>query len=134
MGQGGFREGKIVISGGRMAHRNDLMRNGAQYDARGNFFYVPEEELQNFLRRFTLRDMGSLAQPMEKGETYAFGPSGQKYNFRYRVVPLDELIESQRTPLTRTPNTRVSYSRATATAALTGTRCIRLPGTWTNGF
>lgn len=39
-------------------------------------------------------NVGQLAQAMPRGETYAYGPSGQRYTFRYRVVPLDELIQS----------------------------------------
>jgi hypothetical protein len=94
VGHGGYREGKIVVDGAKMAHKDAVMRNGAQYDSRGNYFFVPEEKLLDFLKRFQLRESGGLAQSMQPGETYAFGPSGERYQFRYRVVSLDDLIQS----------------------------------------
>jgi diguanylate cyclase (GGDEF)-like protein len=106
--KGSFRENKIVVDGARMVHKDAVMRNGALYDARGNFFYVPEEKVPDFLKRFPLREAGGLAQSMNPGETYAFGPSGERYQFRYRVVPLDELVQSHLD--TFDPNPRYPFS------------------------
>ena len=55
MGRGGAREGKIVIDGAKMKDRDALMGNGASFSAVGNFFYVTEESLQQFLKRFPIR-------------------------------------------------------------------------------
>ena len=56
MGRGGLREGKIVIDYARMKDRETLGNAGAAYDARGNFFFVPEDKLDYFLNRFPIRN------------------------------------------------------------------------------
>jgi hypothetical protein len=73
MGKGGAREGKIIVEGGRMAHRDALMRNGARYDGRG-FWFVPEERLQDFLKRFPLRT--ETETPKEGEALYDQGETG----------------------------------------------------------
>lgn len=57
LGSGGYRTGMIVIEGAKMAQRDALLNNGAKFDARGTFFYVEAEKLQDFLKRFPIRDV-----------------------------------------------------------------------------
>jgi hypothetical protein len=52
-----------------MSQRVELMDNGAVYDARGQFFYVPEENLQRFLKRFPINNDRPLAQMAETPNT-----------------------------------------------------------------
>jgi len=55
MGRGGSREGKIVVDNARIRDKDVLMNNGASYSAIGNFFFVGEDSLQAFLKRFPIK-------------------------------------------------------------------------------
>ena len=57
LGSGGYRSGLIVVEGAKLSQRDALMTNGAIYDARGSFFHVEPEKLQEFLKRFPIRDV-----------------------------------------------------------------------------
>jgi hypothetical protein len=56
MGRGGAREDKIVIDNARLKDKDALMKNGAAYNATGNFFYVSEANVDQFLKRFPIRN------------------------------------------------------------------------------
>lgn len=99
LGQSGFKADKIVIDGAKMANKDALMNNGASYDARGMFFFVPEGNLPEFLKRFPIRNedgggANTLFQEAPQGMTFAYGADNQRYDFRWRVSELDDLIPS----------------------------------------
>ncbi len=95
MGGGKYRMGKIVIDGPRNSHLETLMNNGAAYSPGGTFFYVPEDKLTEFLRRFPIdNDRQGLAQPMPGGADIMYGPDGSRYQVQYKVVPLADLVAS----------------------------------------
>lgn len=56
VGKAGFRAGLVIVDGAKMNQRDALMGNGARFDARGTFFFVPDENLQAFLKRFPIRN------------------------------------------------------------------------------
>lgn len=58
------KDGKITIDGARMKDRDALMKNGAAYNATGNFFYVPEDNLEQFFKRFPIRTEDEPPTPM----------------------------------------------------------------------
>jgi hypothetical protein len=63
MGRGGAREDKIVIDNARLKDKDALMKNGAAYNATGNFFYVPEANVDQFLKRFPIRNEETANPP-----------------------------------------------------------------------
>jgi hypothetical protein len=54
LGRGGSREGKIVVDGARLKNKNAVMNNGAAFNPIGNFFYIPEEKIAQFFKRFPI--------------------------------------------------------------------------------
>lgn len=54
LGRGGSRENKIVVEGARMKDKDVLMNNGASYSAIGNFFFVTQDNFQQFIKRFPI--------------------------------------------------------------------------------
>lgn len=55
-GKAGSREGKIVIDGAKVKDKETLMTNGAGFNAIGGFFFVPEDKLIDFLKRFPINN------------------------------------------------------------------------------
>lgn len=66
-GSGGERIGKIIVDGARKKNQDLLAKYGAQYNAIGNFFYVPEDDLPRFLTRFKILDKGNEQPPQTGG-------------------------------------------------------------------
>ena len=56
LGRAGDREGKVIVDGAKMAQRDALLKNGAKYSAVGSYFWVPEDNLQDFLKRFQINN------------------------------------------------------------------------------
>lgn len=54
MGRGGSREGKIIVDYAKIKDRTVLLNNGAVYSAIGNFFHVPPDNIEAFLKRFPI--------------------------------------------------------------------------------
>ena len=82
-GSGGSRAGKIVVSGAKMKDLKTLLANGAKYQDTGSFFWVAHEDVQEFLKRFPIRDTGLTPGEGEPKTLYQTLPDG-------RVEPTEE--------------------------------------------
>ena len=63
IGKAGARQDKIVVDNAKIKDRDALMKNGAAFNAVGNFFYVPEENLDTFFRRFPINNDEAAPPP-----------------------------------------------------------------------
>lgn len=117
MGRAGEREGKVIIDGAGMLNTDrgrKLSPFGGKFNSVGNFFYIPDDRVRDFLKQFPIRPEAvqpSAARDMSYDQR-ATPPEGPR---PYRATPRLDV------------KTQAQINQELARAWLTETHPVKLP-------